>query len=136
MSNKTFGNGDFVFIYHGSEAQGANLDPAKSDSWVAKVLEIRAQDPSHVYLRILWLYWPDELPSTGKLDYHAANELIASNSMEIMDAMTVTDRAEVTFIKEEYTEQPAEGLFWRQKFDCLTNTLSVRVPWSDCDFAC
>ena len=74
------------------------------------------------------MYWPEELPLTGRLDYHAGNELIASNLMEIMDAMTVTDKAEVTHVKEEYTEQPAEGLFWRQKFDSLSNTLSVRMP--------
>ena len=30
--------------------------------WVAKVLEIRALDSQHVYLRVFWLYWPSELP--------------------------------------------------------------------------
>lgn len=125
VSTKNFGTGDYVYIYHGTEAQGANLDPAKSDCWVAKVLEIRAQDSSHVYLRVNWLYYPEELPRSGRQDYHASSELIASNLMEIMDAMTVTDKAEVAHLTERYNEPPAEGLFWRQKFDYITNKLSV-----------
>lgn len=98
------------------------------DCWVAKVLEIRAEDSSHVFLRVLWLYWPEELPKTGRLPCHASSELIASNYMEVMDAMTVTDKAEVAYVTEEYHEAPAEGLFWRQTFDFLTGKLSVRSP--------
>ena len=115
-----------MYIYHGNEAQGANLDvTASRDCWIAKVLEIRAHGPSHVYLRVLWLYWPEELPKEGRKDYHSSLELVASNHMEIMDAMTVTDRAEVAHVTEDYTEPPAEGLFWRQKLDVLNGRLSV-----------
>ena len=129
VSNKNFGNGDYVYIYHGTEAQGANLDTSRGDCWVGKVLEIRAQGPSHVFLRVLWLYWPEELPVEGRRDYHATSELIASNLMEIMDAMTVTDKAEVAHVRELYDEPPTEGLFWRQKFDFLSNKLSVSDPF-------
>ena len=120
-----------MFIYHGNQAQGANLDAAKAECWVAKVLEIRARDQSHVFLRILWMFWPEELPKTGRLDYHAQSELIASNFMDIVDAMTVTDKAEVSHVEEKHNEPPIEGLFWRQKFDYLTNRLTVTSTLSE-----
>lgn len=58
------------------------------DDWVARILEIRARDEHHVYARIFWMYWPDELPAgthygkkqvQGRQPYHGASELIASN---------------------------------------------------------
>lgn len=58
------------------------------DDWVARILEIRASDEHHVYARVYWMYWPDELPAntldgkkyiSGRQPYHGANELIASN---------------------------------------------------------
>ena len=58
------------------------------DDWVARILEIRASDEHHVYARVYWMYWPDELPHgtldgkkmvQGRQPYHGANELIASN---------------------------------------------------------
>lgn len=56
--------------------------------WVARILEIRARDEHHVYARVYWMYWPDELPLgtrdgkksvCGRQPYHGENELIASN---------------------------------------------------------
>lgn len=58
------------------------------DDWVARILEIRASDEHHVYARVYWMYWPDELPAgtlegkkavQGRQPYHGQNELIASN---------------------------------------------------------
>ena len=58
------------------------------DDWVARILEIRASDEHHVYARVYWMYWPDELPQgthdgkktvQGRQPYHGMNELIASN---------------------------------------------------------
>lgn len=58
------------------------------DDWVARILEIRAKDEHHVYARVYWMYWPDELPAgtlegkrtvAGRQPYHGANELVASN---------------------------------------------------------
>ena len=62
--------------------------------WVGQVLEIRASDTHHVYLRIFWMYWPEDLP-TGRLEYHGKHEIVASNHMEIVDAMTVSEQAVV-----------------------------------------
>ncbi len=58
------------------------------EDWVARILEIRASDEHHVYARIYWMYWPDELPQgthdgnntvQGRQPYHSINKLIASN---------------------------------------------------------
>jgi hypothetical protein len=61
----------------------------KSDvKWVARILEIRASDEHHVYARVYWMYWSDELPPgtidrkmtvQGRQPYHGTDELIASN---------------------------------------------------------
>jgi len=84
---------------------------------VAKVLEVRAKDNQHVYLRVFWLYWPDELPN-GRQPYHGANEFIMSNAMDIVDAMTVAAPAEVTQWDEEKDEQEDLGQrFFRQFLD-------------------
>lgn len=67
-----------------------NVGPIKKsdDDWVARILEIRAADEHHVYARVYWMYWPDELPHgtldgkktvQGRQPYHGQNELIASN---------------------------------------------------------
>lgn len=66
------------------------MQPRKKsdDDWVARILEIRASDEHHVYARVYWMYWPDELPQgthdgrktvQGRQAYHGMNELIASN---------------------------------------------------------
>lgn len=58
------------------------------DDWVARILEIRASDEHHVYARVYWMYWPDELPQGthdgkkvvhSRQPYHGMNELVASN---------------------------------------------------------
>jgi hypothetical protein len=80
-------------------------------------LEVRAKDNQHVYLRVFWLYWPDELPN-GRQPYHGANEFIMSNAMDIVDAMTVAAPAEVTQWDEEKDEQEDLGQrFFRQFLD-------------------
>ena len=94
--------------------------------WVAKVLEIRAMDSQHVYLRVFWLYWPSELPG-GRKPYHGKFELIASSAMEIIDASTVEGKALVEHWPEEDNENPITGLYWRQTFNAQKLTLSVSM---------
>jgi hypothetical protein len=71
-------------------AEGKSVEPRKKsdDDWVARILEIRAQDEHHVFARVYWMYWPDELPAgtrdgnklvQGRQPYHGARELVASN---------------------------------------------------------
>jgi hypothetical protein len=91
---KYFSEG-FIFVANSStierqRAPGEALQPRKKsdDDWVARILEIRASDEHHVYARVYWMYWPDELPTgtqdgkrlvEGRQSYHGLNELIASN---------------------------------------------------------
>jgi hypothetical protein len=97
------------------------MDDAKF--WVARVLGIKAKDEAHVYLRVYWMYWPEELPC-GRQPYHGQRELVASNHMEIVDAMTVSGRANVTHWLELDEDEDLPELFWRQKFDWPTGKLS------------
>ena len=75
------------------QAGPATMHPKKKsdDDWVARILEIRASDEYHVYARVYWMYWPDDLikgtlyrkkPIKGRQPWHGANELIASNHSE------------------------------------------------------
>lgn len=74
----------------GSVGAQSSIGPRKrsEDDWVARILEIRASDEHHVYARVFWMYWPDELPSgthygkrqvQARQPYHGSSELIASN---------------------------------------------------------
>ncbi|KAK4140301.1 uncharacterized protein C8A04DRAFT_32181 [Dichotomopilus funicola] len=103
------------------------------DDWVARILEIRASDEHHVYARVYWMYWPDELPQgthdgkktiQGRQPYHGLNELIASNHMDIINVVSVTSQAQVKQWYEENDEEIQNALYWRQAFDVRTYELS------------
>ena len=112
---------DYVFVNPVNNSEGGVA------YFVAKVLEIRADGPTCVYVRVYWMYWPEELPMSRQ-SYHGASELVASNDMVIIDAMTIADRAVVSRIAEtEDNAPPMEGLYWRQNYDILEHTLSVRL---------
>ncbi|KAF2187705.1 hypothetical protein K469DRAFT_569180, partial [Zopfia rhizophila CBS 207.26] len=122
IQNETFTVNDLVFI-KASEDQDPDPD-SPIQGWVAKVLEVRAGDEQHVYLRIYWMYRPEDLPM-GRQPYHGKNELIASNSMQIIDATTVQAKA---FVKH-WVEQDNKGevldgdqMFWRQTLDVSKDT--------------
>ncbi|KAH6876892.1 hypothetical protein B0T10DRAFT_413998, partial [Thelonectria olida] len=59
--------------------------------WIAYILEIRAVDREHVFARVYWMYWPEEIPPQaaagtsqmhGHPSHYADNELVASNHSE------------------------------------------------------
>lgn len=114
--------GETVFINHSSVLPQTVPDDSddlafdRENNWIAKVLEVRAKDPQHVYLRVFWLYWPEELPH-GRETYHGEGEVVMSNHMEIVDAMTVAGRAEVTQWNELDADEEMGQLFWRQYYD-------------------
>lgn len=101
--------------------------PIVGDDRVAQIIEIKGKDAEHVYLRVLWLYTPDDLPAGGRKSYHGKHELIASNHMSIIDAsdMSVLGHVSVSHWEEDETEDPKPGLFWRQTFDVPMEELSV-----------
>ncbi|KAM4062370.1 bromo adjacent homology domain-containing protein [Hirsutella rhossiliensis] len=101
VDNVKYHSDDFVYIANDKSVErqeAASEDPQHqrvlglADCWVAKILEIRASDESHVYARVCWMYSPDELPANivdheklvSELSPHYShNELIASNHSEL-----------------------------------------------------
>lgn len=72
-----------------------------------------------MYLRIYYLYKPEELPG-GRQPHHGESELIASNHMDIIEALTVADKAEVVHWEEDpdRADWPMKDQwFWRQTYD-------------------
>ncbi|KAI1765299.1 hypothetical protein GGR53DRAFT_465489 [Hypoxylon sp. FL1150] len=115
--------------------QGEVTQPIKKsdDDWVARILEIRASDEHHVYARVYWMYWPDELPAgtqdgkklvAGRQWYHGTNELIASNHMDVINVVSVTSAATVNEWDETNEEEVQTALYWRQAFDVRSMELS------------
>lgn len=98
-----------------------------TDQWKAKVHEVRALDSEHVYLRVSWLNRPEDLPN-GRQPHHGKYELIPSNEMDIIDAMTVNGRLDVVFMDELGEDGPSptsDQFFWRQTVDYVTQKFSV-----------
>ncbi|MCJ1354639.1 MAG: hypothetical protein MMC33_004628 [Icmadophila ericetorum] len=124
VGESTFGVHDFIYVNSGQRGEDdAEEDEESHKDWIARVLEVRATDPTHVYLRIYWMYWPEELPA-GREKYHGKNELVASNHMEIIDAMTVSDQAEIVHWGEKDDDPMLTGLYWRQRYNYITKKLS------------
>ena len=127
MAEQTFTRGDIVYINHtfpvpsplwstATDEEKLNYD--KENLWVGRIMECRATDEAHVYLRLMWLYWPDELPM-GRQPYHGIRELVASNAVDIVDAQSIASRADVSYWDEDDDE--ADTIlgepYWRQTFD-------------------
>ncbi|EXK77692.1 hypothetical protein FOQG_17606 [Fusarium oxysporum f. sp. raphani 54005] len=116
-----------------AQDNGKDICKENNDEWVARILEIRASDEHHVYARVYWMYWPDELPADtvdgkkkvqGRQPYHGVNELIASNHMDIINVVSVTGLATVHQWIESDIKKIPKGLYWRQAFDCRNLQLS------------
>jgi hypothetical protein len=124
VQENTFSLGEYVLVNNGIAATAANVE--EKDLWVARVMECRAENPSSVWIRVMYLYWPHELPEHLKRPYYGQREMIASNHMEIIDAQCVDDKAEVVFVSEtDENSTPSSTLYWRQYFDFLENKVSV-----------
>ena len=125
---ESIATGECILVKHDD-----TLDPKidTASQWKAKVLEVRALDPEHVYIRLSWLNRPEDLDS-GRKDYHGKNELVPTNQMDIIDAMAVNGALQVkkwdeTADDDEASMPEEEQYFWRQTFDFAnTKTYSVR----------
>ncbi|KAL6790227.1 hypothetical protein GGI42DRAFT_219551 [Trichoderma sp. SZMC 28013] len=131
---------DFVYVAnkatverHKSLPAGATRVAKKADYWVARILEVRASDKHHVYARVYWMYWPEELPPrtldgnrqiAGRQPYHGQHELVASNHMDIINVLSVVMGVNVKQWIESNDDDIHESLYWRQAFDCRTLELS------------
>jgi hypothetical protein len=111
-----------------SEEGHVQEGPKSIHHWLAKILEVRAGNASRVYLRVYWVYRPEDLPD-GRQPYHGGGELIVSNHMDIIEADTLNAVADVVHWNDdpESMALPASQLFYRQGYDITkkTNRLSV-----------
>ncbi|CAN9306445.1 unnamed protein product [Alternaria alternata] len=126
INGEEFQVGQMVFVRK-SEQDHVEEGPNSIQHWLAKVLEVRAGDASHVYLRVFWAYRPEDLPG-GRQPYHGRAELIISNHMDIIEAVTVESSAEVVHWNDDPDSMAllADQLFFRQSYDITkkTNRLS------------
>jgi hypothetical protein len=126
VGSHSIATGDFILIKHDDSD---NLATSSLTDWKAKVLEVRALDAEHVYIRVSWLNRPEDLMG-GRQIFHGRSELIPTNQMDVMSALSVNgifslkhwdefedDTQENFFEEDEY--------FWRQTFDFVSNRLSV-----------
>ncbi|KAF2013523.1 hypothetical protein BU24DRAFT_493985 [Aaosphaeria arxii CBS 175.79] len=110
--------GDYVLVRNtprNAQFPGPEDDP----KWIAKVVEIRAGGERHVYIRILWMYSPDEIHG-GRRPYHARYELLASNHMDVIHGNTVEGRISVVHWNETAERNDVLGydqFFYRQTYD-------------------
>jgi hypothetical protein len=126
IGNQTYSCGDCVFVKPGNDFDR---------DWKAQVHEIRAADEHHVFLRCSWLENPEELPKEvlSTPSYHGKFELVPSNKMDIIDALTVNGPLEVAYWAEakDDADMPAHGeYYWRQTYNHDTKALSVSISSS------
>lgn len=101
-------------------------DLPQSPIWNAHILEIRAHKPSgQVFIRVFYFYQSRQIPPSLRHNYHGRRELLASNSMAVVNATAVVNRTRVSHWHEEREPAPATASFWRQTYDVQTQTLSV-----------
>ncbi|EHL03588.1 hypothetical protein M7I_0229 [Glarea lozoyensis 74030] len=134
----TYGNDCFVYVRSTTTpAENDTQEPSMKNFWIARVLQVRAKDASHVYALVAWMYWPDELPKPkkpsadqvnkagGKRTYHGAYELVASNYLEVVDVLSFAGKADVQqWDEDEDGDQIRSQLYWRQTFSRETHALS------------
>ncbi|KAJ4118597.1 hypothetical protein NW765_017484 [Fusarium oxysporum] len=126
----SFKTHDTMDLYYTVEPGERWQDMTRYNSFVFSGVKYYSEGFVHVANEI---YWPDELP-VGTLDgkktvqgrqpYHGANELIASNHMDIINVVSVTGPATVNQWIESDDEEIKDALYWRQAYDCRNPQLS------------
>ena len=122
VAERTYKIGDCVFV----------KSPDNPDQdWKAQVHEVRAADEHHVYLRVTWLETPTDFAKSinreSEFTYHGRHELIPSNWMDVIDAMSVNGDLNIVHWDEadDNAKMPGpEEYFWRQTYSYDTKTLS------------
>lgn len=134
IQGEVYKNNHFVFVRSDETPRERDEENMKA-FWVARILQVRAQNAQHVYALVAWMYWPDELPPPkarapdqvssvgGKRTYHGSHELIASNYMEVLDVLSFAGKADVNQWGEEDDNIPSK-LYWRQTYCRETQDLS------------
>jgi hypothetical protein len=91
----------------------------RDNMWVGRLQQAKADSAQKVWLRVFWLYWPEELPM-GPQHYHGQSELVLSNYTDIIDATTISGPADISYwdeMKDGDEDKDLNALYWRQTFD-------------------
>lgn len=143
VGSESITTGQCILVKH-DEADEQGIDYA--GQWKAKVLEVRALDTEHVYIRVAWLNRPEDLVG-GRKAYHGKYELVPTNQMDVIDAMTVNGPCDVVHWEEQDDDskelpdvriqfyhvrerccmltRSQDQFFWRQTYDYVgTKTFS------------
>ncbi|KAI4648722.1 uncharacterized protein J4E79_009793 [Alternaria viburni] len=117
VNGEEFEVGQMIFVKKSEEDKIAE-GPGTIEHWIAKVLEVRGGDPEHVFLRVYWAYRPEDIPG-GRQAHHGDSELIVSNHMDIIDALSVDSSADVVYWDDdpESLDLKTDQLFFRQSYD-------------------
>ena len=110
VGTESIATGECVLVKQ-DDSENVTLDLAAQ--WKAKVLEVRALDQEHVFLRVAWLNRPEDFEN-GRQDYHGANELIPTNRMDVIDAMSVNGRFEIVRWDDGDNMCLEFGCWWRR----------------------
>ena len=135
MGLGSIATGEFILVKHdGTDDLAAD----SSSDWKAKVLEVRALDEEHVYIRVSWLNRPEDLAG-GRRDYHGKNELVPTNQIDIIDATTVNGKFDLKRWTEMKNINPDDALrkevyYWSQTLDPVPrlNTNEMAVIYHAC----
>jgi hypothetical protein len=93
------------------------LEYDKENFWPGLISEFRVEGQEKVYVRLFWLYWPDELPM-GRQPCHGKNELILGNHVDIVEAQTIACHAAISHWDEaDDSNKILEERYWRQMLD-------------------
>lgn len=116
--------------------ESGELQTETGKQWFAKIQEVRAADGDHVFLRVYWLYRPDELPG-GRGIFHGRNELVLSTHMDILDVKSVDYKVDLREWRDDDEDADwVDGFgkyYWRQLYDYNTGELTVfsdGLEWS------
>lgn len=101
-----------------SLSEGELLEWRRVHCWVGRIQEVRAATAEDVYIRVFWLYWPDELPGGGRERYHGRQEVILSNHVDIVSSNVISSKVDVERW-DEYNDEaaPVGELYYRQILD-------------------
>lgn len=128
MRSESIATGDFILVSH-SITEGPAFD-SPSD-WKARVLEVRALDEEHVYVRVSWLNRPEDVGG-GRQDHHGKNKLVPTNQMDVINAQSMNGTFKlVRYDRLKHDDRKnapdQDKYFWRQTFDSPTNRLLVKL---------
>jgi hypothetical protein len=133
MGSGMFATGDFILVRH--DGTDGSAEDSSSD-WKAKVLEVRALDPQHVYIRVSWLNRPEDMAG-GRQDFHGEKELVPTNQMDIIDAMSVNGKFclkhwdEIRDIGQDDTSE-TDVYYWRETCDFTGQRFSKKAMGRQC----